>query len=225
MVEKLEILFEDNDIIVVKKPQGMPCQPDKTGAPDIASMLSERNGGYIGLVHRLDRPVGGVMVFAKNSAACAKLSKQVAESGFGKTYLAVVEAASVMPASAELRDFLVKNERLNMSSVAAGAHIHGAKEAILRYELAESSENTGEPPLHLLKVDLVTGRHHQIRVQLAHAGLPIWGDTKYGIKKRYRTPPNLALWAYRLSFCHPADGRKLSFESQPSDIFPFSRFL
>ncbi|MCL2674334.1 MAG: RNA pseudouridine synthase [Defluviitaleaceae bacterium] len=225
MVEKLETLFEDNDIMVVRKPQGMPCQPDKTGAADIASMLAENNGGYIGPVHRLDRPVGGVMVFAKNSNACAKLSKQVAEGGFRKAYLAVVEAASVAPVNAELRDFLVKNERLNMSSVADGAHIHGAKEAVLHYALAESCEDTDGMPLHLLKINLVTGRHHQIRVQLAHAGLPIWGDTKYGIKKRYRTPPNLALWAFNLSFCHPTNGRELNFESRPDDIFPFNRFL
>lgn len=219
-MEKLEILFKDSDIIVVRKPHGIPCQPDKTGAPDAMSMLEENIGGYIGLVHRLDRPVGGVMVFAKNGGACAKLSKQVAEGGFHKTYLAVVEAENVVPDHAELRDFLIKNERLNMSSVADAAHKGLAKEAVLHYELIASGEN-----IHLLKVNLITGRHHQIRVQLAHAGLPIWGDTKYGIKKRYRTPPNLALWAYRLSFRHPSNGRELSFEAAPSGISPFDIFL
>jgi len=224
MTEKLEILFEDKDIIVVQKPQGVPCQADKTGAPDSASLLSKRNGGYIGLVHRLDRPVGGVMVFAKNSEACAKLSRQITEGGFSKTYLAVVETENIIPASAELRNFLVKNERLNMSSVVTGAHLRGAKEALLRYELAASNEDN-ETLLHLLEIKLVTGRHHQIRVQLAHAGLPIYGDTKYGVKKRYRTPPNLALWAYRLGFCHPINGRELSFENLPKDISPFNRFF
>jgi len=224
-VEKLEILFEDDDIIVVRKPSGAPCQADKTGAPDVASMLMECIGGYVGLVHRLDRPVGGVMVFAKSSEACAKLSKQVSEGGFGKTYLAVVEAGSVTPASAELRHFLVKNERLNISTVVDGAHTHGAKEAILRYELVSSGKDTeNTPPLHLLKIDLVTGRHHQIRAQLAHLGLPIWGDTKYGIKKRYRTPPNLALWAFGLKLRHPKDGRELSFESLPENAFPFDTY-
>ncbi|MCL2616413.1 MAG: RluA family pseudouridine synthase [Defluviitaleaceae bacterium] len=216
----IEILYEDKELVVVCKSPGVPCQPDKTGADDLATVLSSRIG-YIGVVHRLDRPVGGVMVFAKTKEANAKLSQQ-ASRGFQKTYLAVVQPEpGEVPKRGELRHFLVKNERLGVSSVVDRAHVRGAKEAVLRYELCQTIYIDGAT-LSLLKVNLLTGRHHQIRVQLASAGMPIWGDTKYGRKQR--PGHNVALWAYSLGLRHPSGGREMSFTNKPRNAEPFDLF-
>ncbi|MCL2852248.1 MAG: RluA family pseudouridine synthase [Defluviitaleaceae bacterium] len=222
-LRSIEILFKDDDMVVVRKPPGMPCQPDKTGAEDAVSALSKSLGGYIGLVHRLDRPVGGVMAFARNPAANAKMSQQ-AHEGLGKTYLAVVVSDEKPLEAAELRHFLVKNEHLNMSFVADGPHIKDVKEAVLRYEPAASAPDRDGKLVHLLKINLLTGRHHQIRVQLASAGMPIWGDTKYGPKQRRRHGAILALWALRLSLRHPRNRHNMEFETFPDELYPFTLF-
>ena len=223
-MQGIEIIFMDSDMVIVRKPPGIPCQADKTGAEDVASILGKSLGGYIGLVHRLDRPVGGVMTFARTPIAAANLAKQARE-GFGKAYLAVVTSAEAPPSHAELRHFLVKNERLNMSFTADGPHVKGAKQAVLRYELAGSVVDSGGSSLHLLRVGLLTGRHHQIRVQLASAGMPIWGDTKYGPRHTRRHSAAIALWAFCLSLRHPRDGRRMEFEASPDCLYPFTLFL
>jgi len=144
-------------------------------------------------------------------------------SGFRKTYLAVVEPGGAeLPHNGELRHFLVKNERLGVSIVVEGAHVRGAKEAVLSYDLRASALATDIAPLHLIRVNLQTGRHHQIRVQLAAAGMPIWGDAKYGRKRR--SGQNVALWSYSLGLRHPSDNREMTFTCGPGDIFPFCLF-
>ena len=223
-LQGIKIIFMDSDMVIVRKPPGIPCQADKTGAEDVASILGKSLGGYIGLIHRLDRPVGGVMAFARNPFAAANLAKQARE-GFGRAYLAVVTSDETPSPHAELRHFLVKNERLNMSFTADGSHVKGAKEAVLRYELDASMVDSDGSSLHLLRVELLTGRHHQIRVQLASAGMPIWGDTKYGPRHTGRHSAAIALWAFCLSLRHPRDGRRLELKTSPDGLYPFTLFL
>ncbi|MCL2617806.1 MAG: RluA family pseudouridine synthase [Defluviitaleaceae bacterium] len=219
----IDILYRDDDMIVVRKPPGMPCQPDKTGAEDMVSVLTAELRGYIGLVHRLDRPVGGLMVFARNPIAGAKLSAH-AHSGFGKEYLAVVRSDAPPRASAELRNRLVKDERTNMSRVADNTDEADAKPAVLDYTYEATANDRDGEALYLLRVNLRTGRHHQVRVQLAHAGMPIWGDAKYGAKQRGRHTENIALWSCGLSVKHPRNGQEMAFRTLPEGVYPFDLF-
>ena len=169
----IRILSEDNDIIVLEKPPGLPCQSDKTGDLDIMTAL---NRDYLGLVHRLDRPVGGVMVYAKSQKANRWISRAISERNFHKEYLAVV-CGSPQEDNWELVDFLKKLTTVNMSKVVPEGDSSG-KKAVLQYTLVQrvKTEQFGE--LSLLLIRLLTGRHHQIRVQLANSGLPLWGDSK-----------------------------------------------
>lgn len=220
----MNVIYEDSYLIVVEKPPGTPSQADKTGVKDMCAMVSEHvGGGYAGLVHRLDRPVGGLLVFAKKDFVCAKLSAEMAEASFEKTYLAVV--CGQAKDSDTLRHFLIKNQRLNVAKV-VHQNEKGAKEAILSYIKRGESIDPEQGALSLLEVDLKTGRHHQIRIQLAAAHLPIWGDTKYN--EAFSKPKefvNIALWAHKLSFPHPRSKQMLHFSLNPPDSqFPFSCF-
>lgn len=220
----IKILYEDKDIIVAVKPPKVSSQPDKTGDEDMVSYLTKHlKNGYVGLVHRLDKPVGGVMVFAKNEKANADLSKQIQQGSFSKQYLAVVCGKPVKEKE-KLVDLLWKNERLNMSKVVCKG-TNNAKEAILEYELLKSIEVDNEI-LSLVRVYLYTGRHHQIRVQMSNAGFPLWGDTKYNPKfGRGSGARNVqvALWAETLSFKHPCSGKEMIF-SEKTEEYPFSLF-
>ncbi len=207
----VNILYEDRAIIVAEKPVGVPSQPDKTGDADMLSIL---RCGYP--VQRLDRPVSGVMVFAKTPAAAAKLS----ESPMQKTYLAVVCGAA--EAGAELKHWLLKNQRLNTSK-AVPKHTAGAKEACLTYRKLAGIDCGGET-LSLLEVELKTGRHHQIRVQLAASGLPIWGDTKYNPMFLHARNVQIGLAAYRLAFAHPVTKGPMDFTCDPYGREPFLFF-
>ncbi|NLM12707.1 MAG: RluA family pseudouridine synthase [Epulopiscium sp.] len=226
---EIRVIYEDAHIIVVEKPPKVPSQQDKTGDMDMLSLLkgdlkkkypAARNP-YIGLVHRLDRPVGGLMVFAKTKDANAKLSEQMQSHHFKKEYLAVV-CGKPGADHEELRDYLLKNQVKNISKVVPQG-TKGAKEAILEYTYV-NSVYTQETPLSLLKIELKTGRHHQIRVQLANKNLPLWGDTKYNlvfVKKKEWT--QIALWAWKLTFNHPKTNKVCSFELKPT-AYPFSLF-
>ncbi len=215
----LKVLYEDNHIIVVIKPYNIPSQSDKTNDIDMLSLVKEyikekyqKPGNvYVGLVHRLDRPVGGIMVFAKTSKAASRLSESIRNKSFSKTYLAVVNG-KFEKQNGILENYLWKDEALNMSKVVSKDK-KGAKLARLTYEvLAEKND------LSLVKINLETGRHHQIRVQFSNAGHSLYGDQKYGKDSMGK---QIALWAYRLEFKHPVKDEIMKFEALPekNDVF------
>lgn len=214
-MQNLKVLYEDNHIIVVRKDPNIPSQADKTGDIDMLSIIKEylkekynKPGNvYLGLVHRLDRPVGGVMVFAKTSKAASRLSNQVREKTFKKKYLAVVDG-KFDSTKGTLEDYLYKDERNNMSKVVKPEK-KNAKLAKLDYEVLAYNEIKN---LSLVKVNLHTGRHHQIRVQLAHEGHSIFGDQKYGTRGAGK---QIALWAYELTIEHPVSKETMTFKCLP----------
>ena len=219
------ILYEDPEILVVHKPPGLPVQSAKTGFMDLESLfrnyLAERDPGklpYLGVVHRLDQPVEGVLTFAKTRRAAAELSRQMQAGEMEKEYLAVTAGRPVSLQSpgedktreTELADFLLKDGKTNTSRVVMPG-TPGAKKAVLFYQVLENAEG------HLLlKIRLQTGRHHQIRVQMAHAGMPLLGDRKYGTPVPAGHNDFLALCAFRLTFRHPSDHKKKIFMIRPT---------
>ena len=217
-MQKLNVLFEDNHIIVVEKIVNIPSQADKTGDLDMLTIIKDylkekynKPGNvYLGLVHRLDRPVGGVMVFAKTSKAAARLSEQVRVKEFDKKYLVVVNG-KIVPLKGCFEDYLLKNEKKNMSRV-VHENTKNSKYANLDYEVLKYNE---EINLSVVKVDLHTGRHHQIRVQFSSRNHSIYGDQKYGGRGHGK---QIALWAYSLSFFHPITREKLEFKLLPEMI-------
>lgn len=189
-MEEIKVLEEDNHILVVEKIPNIPSQGDKTGDRDMLTILKEylkvkyqKPGNvYLGLVHRLDRPVGGVMVFAKTSKAAARLSEQVRAKEFQKKYLVIVDGR-MEEKNGILKDYLWKNEKTNISKVVPEG-TKNAKYAELSYrEIVYNAELN----LSVLEVELHTGRHHQIRLQLASRGHSIYGDQKYGTRGRRKT--------------------------------------
>lgn len=220
-MEKLKVLYEDNHIIVVEKTPNIPSQADKTIDLDmltiIKNYLKEKYGKpgnvYLGLVHRLDRPVGGVMVFAKTSKAAARLSEQVRNKTFKKEYLAIVDG-KIEEKNGTLENYLLKNEKNNMSKVVP-ENTKNSKYAKLDYEVLKYNN---EINLSLLKIYLHTGRHHQIRVQLSYFGHSICGDQKYGTRGRGK---QISLWAYKLSIEHPVTKEAMTFVDLPKNIGPW----
>lgn len=218
----LKIIYEDNHIIVVEKPVNVPSQSDKTGDKDLLTMIKEylkekyhkKGEAYLGLVHRLDRPVGGVMVYAKTSKAAARLSEQIRQKQFTKKYLVIVDG-KMEQKQGILENYLWKNERTNTSKVVEEG-TKNSKYAKLKYEVLNYVPETN---LSVLKITLETGRHHQIRVQLSHAGHSIYGDQKYGSRGKGK---QIALWAYELSFIHPITKEKLNFTDMPETIGTWS---
>ncbi len=221
--QKISLLFEDNHLLVVEKPVNIPTQGDASGDLDLLSLLKEdlkvryQKPGqvYLGLVHRLDRPVGGVMVFAKTSKAAARLSEQIRTGQFRKTYLAVVHGQPEK--SGRLEHFLAKDRATNTvqvsSSVAAG------KKAILEYEALMEREG-----LSLVRINLLTGRSHQIRVQFSTIGHPLYGDQKYGAS--LNTPgQQLALWSHQIKCLHPTKKEEMTFSSSPPPVNPWYLFF
>lgn len=226
----MKILFEDSHILVVEKPPKVPSQSDKTGDKDLYSELKEyllkqynTKNPYLGLIHRLDRPVGGVMLFAKTKFSNSKLSQQIQNKTMQKKYYAVVNGKPKVMQE-ELRDYLVKDGRRNISKVIS-ANDENGKEALLVYKCLDTLDTGKDGILSLLEIELKTGRHHQIRVQLSNVGLPIWGDTKYNSAfSRRRGWTQIALWASCLSFYHPKTGKELIFTSIPMSEYPFTLF-
>ena len=217
-MQDLKVLYEDNHIIVALKPVNIPSQEDKTGDIDmltiIKSYIKEKYNKpgdvYLGLVHRLDRPTGGVMVFARTSKAASRLSEEVRDKKFQKKYLAIVDG-KMEEYSGSMRDYLLKNEKTNTSKVVKEG-TKNAKEALLDYEVIKYNE---EINMSLVKISLHTGRHHQIRVQFASRNHALSGDQKYGTRGRGK---QLALWAYSLSFTHPITKEQMTFESYPEPV-------
>lgn len=217
-MNNLNVIYEDNHIIVVQKPVNIPSQGDKTGDIDMLTIIKEyikekysKPGNvYLGLVHRLDRPVGGIMVFAKTSKAAARLSESIRNKEFNKYYL-VISDGKFDKKTGVLEDYLLKNERTNTSKVVKEG-TKNAKFARLEYEVIKHNE---EINLSVLKIKLDTGRHHQIRLQLASRNHSICGDQKYGIRGRGK---QISLWAYKLEFPHPITKEMMSFELEPAHI-------
>jgi 23S rRNA pseudouridine1911/1915/1917 synthase len=220
----IHVLYEDNHLLVVEKPQNMLSQADNTGDPDILAELkayikekyNKPGEVYLGLVHRLDRPVGGAMVFARTSKAASRLSEQIRTGEFGKTYLAVV-TGSFQQKTGRLENFLLKDEKTNIVSVVT-ANTRGAKSALLDYEVLETS---GE--FSLVRIKLHTGRSHQIRVQFAASGHPLYGDRKYG-EEDLKGSTNIALWSVEIVCAHPTTKAVLHFSSNPPGIYPWNLF-
>ena len=220
----IRIIYEDNHLLVVEKPVNILSQADETGDPDMLTLLKQdiklrynKPGEvYLGLVHRLDRPVGGVMVFARTSKAASRLSDQIRRRVFKKTYLAVVHGK--LPASSgKLQHYLAKNEKTNMVKVVERDHAK-AMEAVLDYEVLGMTDD-----LSLVKINLHTGRPHQIRVQFSAIGNPLYGDQKYGVypDKSYR---QIALWSSKIVLNHPTRKVDMAFECSPPYVYPWSSF-
>lgn len=215
MHPQIEILKEDNDILVCRKPAGIPVQTAKMGQQDMISLLknhraTEREIPEIYVVHRLDQPVEGVMVFAKNPRAAAALSRQIQGKTVDKYYRALVERVPD-PAEGRLEDYLLRDGKTNTSRVVS-SKTDGAKKADLSYRVLEIREDRS---VSLLEIRLETGRHHQIRVQMAHAGHPLVGDKKYnpGCTSEYLP---IGLSSVRIAFCHPTTGRRLEYVIEPT---------
>ena len=219
----IEILYEDNHLLVVTKPRNMLSQGDVTGDMDIHTLMkryikekyNKPGNVYLGLVHRLDRPVGGVMVFAKTSKCASRLSAQMREDKFSKGYLAVIEG---IPSNTrgELFHYLLKDRRKNVTKVVKEG-TKDAKPALLRYNVLGHKNG-----LSLVDINLVTGRAHQIRVQFSNEGYPIYGDQRYG--KNSKESEQIALWAYKLGFYHPTKKEYIEFKAEPPEEYPWDIF-
>ena len=209
----MEILYQDNRIVVAVKPAGILSTDEPGGMPSL--LRQALNTDCIRTVHRLDAHTGGVMVFARSRMAASLLSQQVRERRFSKCYLAAVHGTP-QPQSGEMRDLLGRDSVRRVTYV-ADMPSADTREALLTYETLDTADG-----LSLVRVQLHTGRTHQIRVQFTSRGLPLAGDRKYGIPEDGTVP--LALWAYRLSFAHPQTGQEMSFTCPPPETEPWTRF-
>ncbi|MDE6583168.1 MAG: RNA pseudouridine synthase [Clostridia bacterium] len=223
-MEKLNVIYEDNQIVVVIKPQNVSTQADVSGDEDMLSMVkayikekyNKEGEAFIGLVHRLDRPTGGIMVFARNSKSAKRLSEQFASHTTEKVYYAVTNGV-VKVKSQKLVNYLKKDEKENVVKIAPMSE-KGVKKAELVYNVLEDNGKES-----LLEVKILTGRSHQIRVQLANIGHSLVGDVKYG-KEKGRTS-NLGLWAGKLTFTHPTTKEKMVFIACPNETEkPWNKF-
>lgn len=216
----LPILFEDNHLLAIHKPKGVLSQEDHTGSADVVKLCKEylkhaydKPGNvYLGLLHRLDKPVSGVMILAKTSKAASRLSEQIRKRKVKKSYLVVVKGDA--PENGYLSHHLLKDEKTNTVKTVS-KNTKGAKEALLTFQKIANSDG-----LSLLKISLITGRAHQIRVQLAEHGYPIWGDRKYGTGYE----PDIALHAHELNFEHPTLKNAIIVTSNPDLTHPWVLF-
>ena len=206
----IEVLYEDKNYILVKKPQGMPSQPDKTGDDDVITVCeNERNIKGINIINRLDRPVGGVVLLAKNKNAAAEATRLVQENKIKKEYCAVV-CGEIKEKEGFFEDFLLKNGKTNTSSVVR-EETKNAKKARLYYKAEKTITDENENALTLVKIRLETGRHHQIRVQFASRGVPLWGDSKYNEKfAKKRGFFKIALWSEKIEFFDKLGKKEIS---------------
>lgn len=214
----MKVVYEDNHIIIVNKSSGEIVQGDKTGDKPLSDIVKEyikekynKPGNvFLGVVHRLDRPVSGLVVFAKTSKALSRLNDMFRTGDVHKTYWAITKRCDIAP-EGTLTDWLTRNERQN-KSYAHDREVAGAKKAILKYKVRSVSDN-----YMLLEVTLLTGRHHQIRCQLAHMGCPIKGDLKYGAP-RSNPDGSISLHSRRVEFVHPVSKEQICVEAEvPAD--------
>lgn len=214
-----KVLYEDNHVIVVIKPAGIPVQQDKSNDLDMLTMVKHyleqkynKDNAYVGLVHRLDRMVAGVMVFAKTSKAASRLSDSIRKKEVEKRYYAILNGNLENQGINVLENYLFKNQRINMSRVVESTK-KNAKLAILEYQIIKTFEYNNKI-YTLVDIDLKTGRHHQIRVQFQNIGHPLYGDIKYG-QKINKVGQKLALFSYYLKFKHPVKNENLEFQFMP----------
>lgn len=220
---RIPIIYEDNHLLVVNKPANILSQADITGDEDMLTLLKQdiklrynKPGNvFLGLVHRLDRPVGGVMVFAKTSKAASRLSDQIRRREFDKIYLAVVHGKP--KGAGRLKHYLVKDPNTNTVSV-VDRNMDNAKEAVLDYQVLDS---TGD--LSLVRVNLITGRSHQVRIQFATIGHPLYGDQKYGAKVN-KPGQQIALFCQQITFQHPTRKEPMTFTQLPDRVHPWNLF-
>ncbi len=211
----LNILYEDNEIIVCVKPKGILSEDNVNGEKGIIGLLGDREGKPLHLLHRLDRNVSGVMVFAKNKNSAGKLSTDIANGKLYKEYLAVTDGIPAEDCEV-YKDLLFKDSKKNRSYVVKRVR-KGVKEASLEYEVVKKNDNKA-----MVRVLLHTGRTHQIRVQFASRKTPLTGDAKYGSKDR---ACDIALHSYRIRFNHPTENREMIFQSEPDfTAYPWNLF-
>jgi len=216
--QMIKIIYEDNHILVVEKPINMPVQEDNSKDKDLLNELkkyikekyNKPSNVYLGLVHRLDRPVGGVMVFAKTSKAANRLTEQIKNNLIKKTYYAVI--CGNLSGTGSLEDYLIKDEKKNISYVAKQG-----KYSKLNYKVINHNNK-----YTLVNIDLITGRSHQIRVQFSSRNYPLYGDQKYN--KNAKPKEQIALFAKRLEFIHPVTKDNMKFEIDLPDIYPWNTF-
>lgn len=217
----IEIIYEDNHLLVINKPVGIPVQADASGDEDLQSVLKswikdrdQKPGNvYLGIVHRLDRPVGGVMILAKTSKAAGRLSDQIRRNTIEKYYVAVLQKQPDPPQGV-LKHYLEKNAKTNTVSVVSEKS-KKAKFAELDYQVLKHNKN-----LTLVWIKLKTGRPHQIRVQFSYSGWPLLGDQKYGGSAK----GSPALFSRKMIIQHPTQKEQLEFEAKPSDTYPWNLF-
>lgn len=217
----LDVIYEDNHIIVVNKPFSIPSQEDDSKDIDMLSLVkayvkekyNKPGDVFIGLLHRLDRVSGGIMVFARTSKAASRISDQIRRKNMEKRYLTIVEGR-LEAKEGKMVDFLLKDKEKNRVKVVK-PNTADAKESILEYRVIKEKEN-----LSLIEVHLITGRSHQIRVQFSSRGCPIFGDMKYGSKNPQEKA--IALWSNSLSFEHPTLKTVMRFESSPPNEYPWN---
>ena len=220
----INVIYEDNHLLVVEKPVNVLSQGDDTNDKDMVNLLknylkvkyNKPGNVFVGLVHRLDRPVGGIMVVAKTSKAASRLSEQVRNKSFKKTYRAVLNG-NMKKDKDILKDYLYKNKKTNMVSVVNKNH-KDAKDAELSYETISKNEK-----FSMVQVDLKTGRPHQIRVQFSSRNHPLFGDQRYGqhINKK---GDQIALWSYKIEITHPTTKEKMEFICNPPNNYPWNLF-
>lgn len=220
----VKVIYEDNHLLVVEKPVNILSQGDDTNDKDMVNLLKQyikekynKPGNvFIGLVHRLDRPVGGVMVFAKTSKAASRLSEQIRNKTLKKTYRAVIHGTMVKEESI-LKDYLYKNKKTNMVSVVNKNHKE-AKNAELSYKTLDTKNG-----LSLVEIDLKTGRPHQIRVQFSSRKHPLFGDQRYG-QGVNKVGQQISLWSYKIEIQHPTTKEKMEFICEPPKEYPWNTF-
>ena len=218
----VKVIFEDNHLLVVKKPINILSQGDNTNDLDMVNLLkrylkekyNKPGNVFVGLIHRLDRPVGGIMVFAKTSKCASRLSEQVRNKTIKKTYKAVIHK-TMDKKEGTLKDYLYKNKKTNMVSVVTKNHKE-AKDAVLDYKTLASNDE-----FSLVEIDLHTGRPHQIRVQFSSRNHPLYGDQRYGNSK---VGEQIALWSYKLEFNHPTTKERLVFTCDTPNEYPWNLF-
>ena len=217
--DNLQVLFEDNHIIIVNKRSGDITQGDKTGDKPLSDVVknyiktkfNKPGNVYLGVVHRLDRPTSGVIIFARTSKALERLNKMLRDKKINKTYWAIVKGCPKKEKDT-LINFLKKNPKNNKSSVYQN-EISGSKRAVLHYQVIQKLDNYS-----LLEIDLETGRHHQIRTQLSAIGFPIKGDLKYGFN-RSNKDGSIHLHARKIEFIHPVSKEQISLIAPtPNDV-------
>ena len=213
------ILYEDKDLLVCHKPAGMPVQSRQVGSQDMEHALlgylaRKKEPLYLAVIHRLDQPVEGILVFAMNKKSAAGLNKLMQAGMMAKYYLAVTSKIPKKK-SGRLEDWMIKDAKSNTSRIAKESEA-GKKKAVLEYQVLKEKDEKA-----LLEIHLFTGRHHQIRVQTANAGFPLYGDTKYnpelaGTKEWVQ----ISLCAYKLKFVHPITKKQMKFELPTPEHFP-----